>query len=125
VSRYNYPLTGVTATSVSSLPVGTASLFHQQASYSSLAQMSNAVTFGYHNTADPFVHTWNNNERPMSGVVVAYAASQTQGWALSTGPAVYQGNIQILTQSAPPALPVSQVIGVFKVMYHVLFRNRD
>jgi hypothetical protein len=125
VSKYNYPLTGAAATNVSSLPLGLCSLFHGQTAYSSLGSLMNSGTFLYTNTGDDFAYRWRNNEDPMAGTFEAYGSTTTQAWALTTGSAVYSGQIQFLSQSAPPGLPASQVIGTLAVQFDVLFRNRE
>jgi len=124
VSRYNYPLTGTSALSVSSLPIGVANTYHTAPNYTSLAAMANNGEYAFRTTSDPFVHTWKNNEDPKAGAVEAYGTSPTQSWALTTGTAAYSGVTQFLSLPAPPALPVSQVVGNFTIEWTVLFRAR-
>jgi hypothetical protein len=126
VSMYNFPLTGTAATSVSSLPLGVASLQHSQPVYTSLATMAENYEYAHHNTGRPFAFKWKNVESKNSTVVVAPVStgSPVQSWAMCTDVASYTGTLQFLTQSAPPALPVTQVLGTFLVEYLVWFRVR-
>jgi hypothetical protein len=123
VSMYNYPLTGVAATSVSSLPLGVAALQHAQPAYTSLTNMSNAARYAYHNSGRPFKYTWMNNESATSTVLVP-TSTTTQSWNSVANASNYTGNIQFLSQPAPPALPISAVLGTFSVVWRVLFRVR-
>lgn len=120
VSRYNYPLTGVTATSVSSAPLGKASLQHGQTAYTSLGGMASNYVFKYHNTGDPFRAEWVNVEKSSSPTVVT-TTGVTQAWTSVGNVANYQGSLQFRTQ-IPPPLPATQVIGTFATHFFVLFR---
>jgi len=127
VSMYNYPLTGVVATSVSSLPVGLAALQHGEAAYTSVSSMANHSSYEFHNTGKAFVFHWKNNENPRAGVLVnpvSGGSTLVQGWCLTSDVSNYTGQIQYLTASAPPALPVSEVVGNITTHYYVLFRIR-
>jgi len=126
VSMYNYPLTGVTATSVSSLPLGVADLQHDASAYTSQSVMSQNFRYAHHNTGRPFSYSWLNVESPTSTVLDPSPAGTAgfQAWALTAAVANYGGSIQYLTQSAPPGLPASQQLGVFLVEWDVLFRVR-
>jgi len=126
VSMYNYPLTGIPSTSVSSLPLGVADLQHSQAAYTNLSNMTENWRYEHNNTGRPFRFRWQNVEKAKSTVTSADAVSGgfTQNWCLCTDAASYTGTIQFLTQSAPPALPTSQVLGTFLVEWNVLFRVR-
>jgi len=125
VSRYQYPLTGTSALSVSSLPLGCAQLQHGVSAYTSQATMTENYDYAFHSTGDPFSYRWINRESSSSTVLPEITASvPTQSWCLVGGVANYTGSTQYLTQSAPPALPASQVIGTFLVEWEVLFRVR-
>jgi hypothetical protein len=123
VSRYNYPLTGVPATSVSSLPIGKGDLQHGQAAYSNLSDMASNFAVRYHNTADPFHDVWINTEKPTEQVVASLTAP-TQSWCTVNNASNYQGTLQYISQSAPPGLVVSSVIGTFMAHWDVHFRVR-
>jgi hypothetical protein len=123
VSLYNYPLTGSSTISVSSLPIGVASLQHNQAAYTSLGTMSNAARFQLKNTGEKFGSQWVNIESP-SSTVELLPGSATQAWNNTANAVDYTGTLQFLSQSAPPALPFTQVLGSFAVMWKVRFRNR-
>jgi hypothetical protein len=122
-SRYNGPIGSAVATTATSLPIGLASLNHGAAAYTSLGAMSENYRFAYSNTSDPFSYSWHNIESPSSTVLPATAAA-SQSWSGVGNVASYQGVVQILSQSAPPALPVTAVLGTFAVSYRVLFRIR-
>jgi hypothetical protein len=122
VSRYNYPLTGVVATSVSSLPLGCSQLQHAQPAYTSLALMTNNYGFKYTTTSDPFSFEWSNTESPGPGIVDNGAP--TQSWCVVSDIAQYAGSVQFMSQSAPPGLPTSQVLGTFMVEWDILWRCR-
>lgn len=123
VSRYNYPLTGVTATSVANLPLGCGSLQHAQVAYSSMAGMSDNFHYQHHSTGDPFTYVWKNTES-VDSTVVSQIGSFTQSWSDTSNASNYTGTIQFLSQSAPPALPASQVLGTFFTYWIVSFRAR-
>jgi len=123
-SMYNYPLTGVAATSVSSLPIGKADLQHGQAAYTSLSLMSDNFRFGYHNTGRPFTDEWVNTEKISTETVVTTLTAPTQSWCTVNNVANYQGTLQFLSQAAPPGLAASQVIGTFIVHWDCVFRVR-
>jgi hypothetical protein len=127
VSRYNYPLTGVTATSVSSLPLQVTSLQHASAAYSTTSTMANHDGVVMHNTADPFVHKWINVEKPCVMVAPTSSGLATQNWCetAATPAALYTGQIQFLTDQSTPPLQVSARIGSFLVRYDVLWRVRE
>lgn len=126
VSMYNYPLTGAVGTNVSSLPIGCADLQHAQPTYTSLTTMTENWRFALNNSGRPFDYSWTNSEDPNSKVVPADTptGATTQAWAMTTDAGAYTGTLQFLSQSAPPALPVSQVLGTFLVEWEVLFRVR-
>lgn len=123
VSRYNYPLSATTTTMVANLPIGVASLQHAQAAYTSLAVMADNYHISFDSTGDPFHYTWVNAEKSSSTVVSA-SSGATQSWCDTSNSANYTGMIQFLSQSAPPALPASQVLGVFLCYWDVMFRLR-
>jgi len=124
VSRYQYPLGGTSTLSVANLPIGKADLQHAQAAYSSLSALSENFAVGYHSTGDPFSDKWINTEKSTIPSVVAYA-SATQSWSTVGNVSNYQGSLQFLSQSSPPALPFSQVLGTFMVHWDVIFRVRE
>jgi hypothetical protein len=120
-SRYQYPTTGTSAISVANRALGVVSLYHASPAYTSVGALVNNRTHQFLSTADPWSHKWTNNEDPYAGVA---SSTANQAWELtSTG--VYAGQIQFLSNSAPPALPVSTVIGDIRVVYDVLFRARS
>jgi hypothetical protein len=124
-SMYNYPLTGTSATTVSSLPLGCSDLQHAAPFYTSQTAMAENHRFQLSNSGRPFDYSWRNSEKPSSTVAVPLASGQvTQSWAQVTDVASYTGTIQFISQSAPPALPASQVLGVFAVSWNLLFRVR-
>jgi len=123
-ARYQYPLTGTSALSIANLPLGVADLQHGQAAYSSLSAMTQNYAFQYHSTGDPFTTEWLNTE-DSSSTVLASETAPTQSWNNVSNSNNYQGTLQYLTQSAPPALPTSQVLGTFAVHWDVLFRVRQ
>jgi len=125
VSMYNYPLTGVVATSVSSLPMGVADLQHNFVSgYGSLTAAAQNFRFELKNTGRPFKYSWRNTEKKSSNVLPLPGGGLTQAWCLTSNVADYTGQVQFITQSAPPALPTSEVLGTFLVFYDVYFRTR-
>jgi len=123
VSRYQYPLGGTSTLSVANLPLGCADLQHGQGAYSSLSTMTDNFRFKYHNTGDPFLYSWLNTES-ISETVMASETAPTQSWCPVNNASNYQGTVQFLTQSAPPALPFSQVLGTFHAAFDVMFRVR-
>jgi len=126
VGRYNGPIGSAPATNATSLPIGLCSLQHGASAYSSLALMSENFKFAYANTSDPFEYTWINVEDfriPTAPVLVV--STPGQSWMLVRDVAQYQGTVQIISGSAPPALPVSQVLGAFVVEHLVRFRIRE
>jgi len=125
VGRYQYPLTGLSTTTVANLPLGMADLQHGQAAYTSLTNMSNNFGFGFHSTGDPFTMLWTNTEKYNKETVVTSTTAPTQSWCTSANALNYLGTLQFLTQPAPPSLPVSQLLGVFAVTWDVLFRVRE
>jgi hypothetical protein len=120
-SRYQYPTTGTSALSVANRSIGVVSLFHASPTYSSISALVNNRTAKFRSTGDPWRHTWTNNEDPYAGVA---SSTANQAWEL-TSTSVYAGQVQFLTNSAPPALPVSTVLGDFRVTWEVLFRARS
>lgn len=124
VSRYQYPLGGSSILSVSSLPLGLASLQHGATAYTSLAGMADNYDFDLQSTGDPFRYDWHNTEKAGS-TIVAEQSGNTQSWCTTGNVANYQGQIQALTQSSPPALPFSQVLGTFFTVWEVIFRIRQ
>lgn len=123
VSRYQYPLTGTSAASVSSLPIGKADLQHGAVAYTSLSSMAENFSFRYHSTGDPFSDSWLNTER-VSDKTLASETAPVQSWCNVNNVSSYQGTLQFLSQSAPPGLPASQVLGTFIVHWYVVFRVR-
>jgi hypothetical protein len=124
-SRYQFPLTGLPdGKTVANLPIGSASLQHGYAAYSSLTTMSDNYAVGYHSTGDPFSRTWINTEDPKVETTVTTLTAPTQSWCPVNNASNYQGTLQFLSQSAPPGLPVSSVLGTFMVHFYVLFRVR-
>jgi hypothetical protein len=122
-SRYQYPLGGTSTLSIANLPIGKASLQHGQAAYSSMSALADNYAVGYHSTGDPFTESWINTESINSEVVPTLTAP-TQAWCTVNNVANYQGTLQFLSQSAPPALPFSQVLGTFMCHWDVVFRVR-
>ena len=123
VSRYQYLLGGSSTLSVSSLPIGCAQLQHNQTAYTSLATMADNYAIGFHSTGDPFTYNWINVEKP-SETVVAESSGNTQSWCTTGNAANYNGQVQFISQSTPPALPFSQVAGTFLTYWDVVFRVR-
>jgi len=128
VSRYNYPLTGVTATSVSSLPMQHVCLQHDSPAYTTTSTMANHASTRMVTTGDPFRVTWRNTENPSAFTVVNPSTTlvATQSWCQTNSTAApgYTGAIQFLTDQATPPLQISARIGSFLVKYDVLFRAR-
>jgi len=124
VSHYQYPLGGSSILSVANLPIGVASLQHGATAYTSLAVMSDNYALAFHSTGDPFGYTWTNTER-LSETVVAEQSGNTQSWCTTGNVANYQGQVQLISQSTPPALPFSQVLGTFITSWDVVFRVRE
>jgi hypothetical protein len=122
VSHYNYPLTGVPATSVSSLPIGCAQLQHGQTPYTSTALASNNYDFSLKSTGDPWSYRWVNIEKSSQGIVDN--GVPTQSWCVASDFSQYSGLLQFIAPSAPPGLPASQVLGNFLVEWELLFRVR-
>jgi len=123
VSLYNYPLSGAIGTNVSSLPFGCASLQHNQSTYSSLSGMADNYRLAFVNSGKEFQYSWVNDELSKSTVVAA-STGVVQSWCESSNVANYQGQMQFISQSAPPGLPTSQVLGAFLVEFDVLMRVR-
>ncbi len=123
VSRYQYPLGGTSTISVANLPIGKADLQHGQAAYSSLSTMADNFAVRFHSTGDPFTDEWVNTEKNTEQVVASLTAP-TQSWCTVNNASNYQGTLQYLSQSAPPALPFSQVLGTFMAHWHIQFRVR-
>lgn len=124
LSRYQYPLTGTSAATVANLPIGKADLQHGQSAYASLSAMADNFAVGYHSTGDPFTERWVNTEKVSTETVVSTLTAPTQSWCTVNNVANYQGTLQFLSQSAPPGLPASQVLGTFMCHWDVLFRCR-
>lgn len=124
-SRYQYPLSGSSTLSVANLPIGKADLQHGQSAYSSLSAMADNFAVGYHSTGDPFTEEWINTEKISTETVVSTLTAPTQSWCTVNNVANYQGTLQFLSQSSPPALPFSQVLGTFMVHWDVAFRVRS
>jgi hypothetical protein len=124
-SLYNGPMTYLPATTVASLPIGITDLQHSQNAYSSLTNMSDSPGIQFANTGKEFVHIWKNIENH-NDVSLPYVpgTSTVQGWAQVSNASLYSGMLQIISQAAPPGLPVSSVLGTFLVEYDVYFRNR-
>jgi hypothetical protein len=123
VSRYQYPLGGTSTLSVANLPIGKGDLQHGATAYTSLAAMADNFNMSFHNTGDPFTDTWHNTES-MKESVVAEVSGATQSWCTTGNAANYSGMLQYLSQSTPPALPFSQVLGTFITYWDVHFRVR-
>lgn len=123
VSRYQYPLGGTSTLSVANLPMGKANLQHGSSAYSSLSTLAENFDVGFHNTGDPFTDIWYNTESVKESVLATQTAA-TQSWCTTGNAANYQGSLQYLSQSAPPALPFSQVLGTFMTHWEVMFRVR-
>lgn len=126
VSMYNYPLTGTSALSVSSLPLGCSDLQHAQAAYTNQASMTENWRYEHNNTGRPFLYSWKNTEKKSSSILVDDPAigTSSQSWCNTSNVTGYTGFVQFLTQSAPPALPFSQILGTFLVEWDVYFRVR-
>jgi hypothetical protein len=122
-SRYQYPLGGSSTLSNANLPVGCAQLQHAATVYSSLSSLLNNYGAQLNSTGDPFHYAWVNVEDPKSKVETT--TSGTQSWCDTSSGQLYTGALQFLSQSAPPALPVSQVLGTFQADFHLLFRVRE
>lgn len=125
VSMYNYPLSGAIGTNVSSLPIAATTLQHSTGAYSSMVAASENYKVEFHNSGRPFQYMWENIERPSDGTTTVTSSSgATQSWALCSNVANYTGFIQFISQSAPPGLPTSQVLGTFLTHSYVRFRIR-
>jgi len=122
-SRYQYPLSGTSTLSIANLPIGCAQLQHYAAAYTSLGALANNYDAKYHSTGDPFTYSWVNVEKSSEGTLPV--TSVTQSWCDTGGSQTYGGSVQFLSQSAPPALPFSQVLGTFMVHWDLLFRVRE
>jgi len=125
VSLYNGPIGYAPATTVASLPLGCCGLQHGQTAYSSVSSMLENSSFSWNNTGKGFTKVWRNDERHTDDTLPAIAAAATQSWATISNVANYRGTLQFLTQSAPPGLPVSQVLGTFAVTWNVWWRVRS
>jgi len=128
VARYQGPVswTPSPTVAINNRPIGVASLQHSQAAYTSLTNMTNNFKFEYHSTGDPFTYTWMNIEDASQRTVVSVTGQTLpfQSWGPTANVANVTGGIQFLSQSAPPALPTSQVLGTFAVHYDISFRVR-
>jgi hypothetical protein len=126
VSRYQYPLGGTSTLSVSTLPMAVASLQHAAVAYTSASAMLNNYAAAWHSTGDPFSYTWTNVESPKT-TIKETSSTSTQGWCdMGTGGGQsYTGQIQFITQSTPPSLPFSQVVGTFATYWYLLCRIRE
>lgn len=127
VSRYQYPLGGTSTLSVANLPIGVASLQHAAVAYTSASALLNNYAAAWHSTGDPFSFTWKNVESPNTYGIKETDSKNTQGWCdMGTGGGqAYTGQIQIISQSTPPALPFSQVVGTFATHFYLLCRIRE
>lgn len=123
VSRYQYPLGGSSTISVANLPIGKADLQHGQNAYSSLSALTENFAVQYHSTGDPFTDVWINTEKPTE-TVLASETAPTQSWNVVNNASNYQGTLQYLSQSAPPALPFTQVLGTFMAHWEIIMRVR-
>jgi hypothetical protein len=125
VSRYNYPLTGVTATSVANVPIGVAALQHTQPAYTSLSELTNNNGYQLYSTGDPWQFEWVNDERKSSDVVpTPLTTVATQAWCMVQNAANYQGQVQFQSNAVPPPVTPSAVLGVIAVDWIVSFRVR-
>jgi len=125
VSMYNYPLTGAIGTNVSSLPIGVADLQHAQATYTSMTAATENWRYEHKNTGRPYSYAWINSEKPTSTVSVDGSTGvNAQSWADVRDAGTYTGTIQFISQSPPPALPVTTVLGTYLVEWDLLFRVR-
>lgn len=124
VSRYQYPLGGTSILSVANLPIGLADLQHNATAYTSLATMTENHRFSPHSTGDPFTYDWINTEK-QNETVLATTSGATQSWCTVGNAANYAGMVQAISQSTPPALPFSQVLGTFLTYWEVIFRIRE
>lgn len=122
-SRYQYPLTGAIGTNLANLPFGCAQLHNFATAYTSMGSLANNYAVKYVSSADPFTYSWINENPPTSTVLSTTSVTET--WADTGGSQTYGGSIQFMSQSAPPALPVSQVLGTFMTHYELLFRVRE
>jgi hypothetical protein len=123
VSLNNYPLTGVTATSVSSLPLGVAVLQNAVAGYTNIGFASGNYQYAHQNTGKSFTAHWTNIESPNSTVLTSVASGPLQTWALIADVSSYSGQLQFISGTAPP-LAVSQILGSFSVVWDVSFRAK-
>lgn len=123
VSRYQSPGGPQAATFDTNIPLGTAELQHGATAYSSLSLMADNYNVTFQNTGTPFNCMWTNVEK-VSETVVAEQSSNTQSWCTTGNVANYQGQLQFISQAAPPKLPVSTVLGTFMTHWDVVFRVR-
>jgi hypothetical protein len=129
VARYQGPVawTPTPVVAVNSVPLGIGNLQHSQTAYTNLGNMTNNFGFKYVSTGDPFSYTWNNVEESSQKTVVAVTGQTLpfQGWGPTVNVANVTGGVQFLSNSAPPGLPTSQVLGTFAVHYDISFRLRE
>jgi len=123
VSLLNGPGGPQAATFETSIPLGSASLHHGATAYSSLSVMSDNYDMHFENTGVPFTHNWINVEKS-SETVLATQSAATQSWCTTGNVANYQGQLQFISQAAPPKLPVSTVIGTFLTYWDIIMRVR-
>jgi hypothetical protein len=125
LSLYNGPMTYLPATTVASLPIGVVDLQHGQNAYTSMTLMADNPHIRLENTGKAFIHTWHNVEDHRdTSLPYVTGAAVTQSWCQVSNTSFYSGQLQFISQSAPPGLPVSSVLGSFLVEYDVYFRNR-
>jgi len=123
VSRYNGPVGFAPLTNIGSRPMVCACLQHQQSAYTNMSGASNNYQARIQNSGDPFTYTWVNVEKKSSTVAVE-ATGPIQSWAGFGRIPDYTGTIQFISQSAPPALPTTQVLGTFMVDWDISVRVR-
>jgi hypothetical protein len=124
ISQYQFPLTGLPdGKTVANVPVGCANLLNLAPAYTSMTNMSNNFKYQHSSSGTPFSYEWINDQSPNGGVLSTTATTQT--WCSTTSGQTYTGAMQFISQSAPPGLPVSTVLGVFAVHFEVLMRTRQ
>lgn len=123
VSMNNGPGGPQAATFETAIPLGSASLQHGATAASSLSVATDNYDFHYQSTGYPFTHNWINVEKS-SETVLATQTSSTQSWCTVGNAANYQGQLHYIAQSAPPKLPVSQILGTFLTYWDIIMRVR-
>jgi hypothetical protein len=125
VSMFNGPEGYLPATTVSSVALGVAPLYHAQSTPSSLTNLVQIPETKFTNSNVMWSAVWHNNESRKPGIMVTSSGSApTQSWAQVADAASYQGSILIMSDTNA-ALPISAQLGNFMVVYDAYFRVRQ